>query len=83
MVMLFVFAMGATVKTIYHSWFVITGIRYKKRRAANLLGPFFLLMPSLFEVSTLAHRKQLGFWLPITIAAYAVLFGIEALLAQP
>ena len=69
-------------KTLYHSWFVFTGIRHEKRFLASLMGPFFLLNQGLFEEKALPHLKKLSFWLPFTLAIYAAFFGLNSLVAQ-
>ena len=81
LVLLFGFSLGATLKTIYHTWFLVTGIRHEKRLTASLMGPFCLLVPALFEDAALPHLKRLNFWLPVTLILYAAIFGMETLLA--
>ena len=82
MIVLFVFALVSVGKTIYHMWHVITGIRHEKRFLASCLGPLCLFMPTLFEEKAWSHRERLNFWLPVTLLAYGLLFGLKTLLAQ-
>jgi len=78
----FCFAFFAICKAIYHSWFVVTGIRPAMHTKASLLGPFALFMPSLFEEKAQIHLRRLGLWLPVAIAALVTAFTIQVIMGQ-
>ena len=82
MIALFGLALFSLGKTIYHMWYVITGIRHEKRFLASFLGPLCLFMPTFFEEKAWSHRERLNFWLPVTMLEYGLLFGLKILLAQ-
>lgn len=73
-VLLFPVALFVFAKTIYHFWFVATGVRAGKTFQAGLLGPFSLLVPSLFDQQAQPHLRRLNVWLPLSvIAVFAIL----------
>lgn len=78
----FLVAFFAIGKAIYHTWFVVTGIRPAMQRKASLLGPFALFLPSLFEEKAQLHLRRLGFWLPIAIGAFAITLLLKSFVGQ-
>lgn len=69
-------ALVTMCKMLYHFWFVVTGVREEAKVKAGLLGPFALLVPSLFEDKAQYHLSRLGPWLVATIVSYMLLFGV-------
>lgn len=78
----FLVAFFAICKAIYHTWFVVTGIRPTMQTKASLLGPFALFVPSLFEEKAQVHLRRLGLWLPVAIGALLVTLALKSLMEQ-
>ena len=79
MLVLFPVTFIVLLKTMYHMWFVVRGVREDKKIAAGLLGPFAFLAPTLFEDRAQPHLQKLSVWLPICIAVFVALFGLQGL----
>ena len=77
MFVLFPIAIAVFAKTMYHFWFVATGIRGGKTLQAGLLGPLAFLFPSLFDDRAQPHLRRLGVWLPTCAVLFAVLFWLQ------
>jgi hypothetical protein len=77
MLLVFPFAIFVFVKMMYHFWYVATGIRGGKTLVAGLLGPFALLVPSLFDERAQLHLRRLGVWLPASIVLFAILYTLQ------
>ena len=77
MLIVFPITIVVFVKTMYHFWFVATGVRGGKTLHASLLGPFALLVPSLFDDRAQPHLHHLNLWLPICLLCFAALFSLQ------
>ena len=77
-IIVFLVAFFAIGKAIYHSWFVVTGVRPAMQTKASLLGPFALFVPSLFEEKAQIHLRRLGLWLPVALGALLVLLVLKS-----
>lgn len=77
MVLLFPVVLFVFVKTMYHFWFVVTGVRAGKTFQAGLLGPFSLLVPSLFDERAQPHLRRLNVWLPLCVTAFVAIFFFQ------
>ena len=77
MVLLFPVALFVFVKTMYHFWFVATGVRAGKTFQAGLLGPFSLLVPSLFDERAQPHLRRLNVWLPLCAITFVAIFFFQ------
>lgn len=78
-VLLFPLGLFAIVKAIYHTWFVVTNVRPSKSFQASLLGPFCLLVPSLFEEKAQKHLSHLRVWLPVAAGSTCMLLLLKAI----
>jgi hypothetical protein len=80
---LFPIACFTGVKTLYHWWFVVTGVRGDKVLTASFLAPFCFLVPSLaekvLEEKALHHLRQLHPWLLACVGSVILLFGLHVL----
>ena len=81
-IIVFLIAFFAIGKAIYHSWFVVTGVRPSMQMKASLLGPFALFVPSLFEEKAQTHLRRLGFWLPIALGALLISLAFKSVGGQ-
>lgn len=77
MVLLFPVAFFVIAKTIYHFWFVVTGVRAGKTFQAGLLGPLSLLVPSLFDEQAQPHLRRLNVWLPLCVITFVAIFFFQ------
>jgi hypothetical protein len=71
---LFVFALYATGKVIFHMYKLVTNVT---GTYASLFGAFLLFMPSQFNEEGNANRIILLRWLPWVAISYVVLFGLN------
>jgi hypothetical protein len=79
MLVLFPVTFIVLLKTMYHLWFAVRGVREEKKITAGLLGPFAFLIPTLFEDRAQLHLQRLSVWLPICIVVFPALFGLQEL----
>lgn len=77
MLVLLPIAIFTFVKMMYHFWFVGTGVRGGKTLHAGLLGPFALLVPSLFDERAQPHLRRLTVWLPACMVLFVALFALQ------
>jgi len=74
---LFASATAVLVKTLYHFWIVINGIRSDRSVTAGFLGPLALLNPALFEDHAQPHLRKLAVWAPICFVLVGLLFALQ------